>query len=151
MLHCAPSPTPPNVFPSPTLPGPVLTRVQLAPQSSDRQISSFSPPVPSHTRRVSNGSTMMAAATVPLMAGVADVPIGVTSSHFPASGKASHFPTGPGGFIPPVPEPPVPLMPCPEPLAPPEPPVPRFEVPAFEQPPRAISSGSVERRYTQLR
>jgi hypothetical protein len=68
MLHCAPSPTPPKVMPSPTLPSPVLTRAHVAPQSSERQISSFSPPVPSHSVRESNGSTMMAAPTVPLTA-----------------------------------------------------------------------------------
>src|SRR6187549_3594601 len=94
MLHCAPSPTPPNVALSPTLPAPVLTRVQVAPQSSERQISSFSPPVPSHTVRGSNGSTRIAAATVPFTAGLVDVPCGVTFSQLPASGKLSHFPTG---------------------------------------------------------
>ena len=88
MLHCAPSPTPPYVLPSPTLPGPVFTRVQVAPQSSERQISSFSPPVPSHTLRGSNGSTMMAAPTVPFTAGFAEVPGGVTSSHVPGAGQA---------------------------------------------------------------
>src|SRR5262245_59677189 len=93
MLHCAPSPTPPNVLPSPTLPSPVLTRFQLAPQSSERQISSFSPPVPSHTVRESNGSTMMAAPTVPFTAGFVEVPGGVTSSHIPGAGRSSHFPT----------------------------------------------------------
>src|SRR6187399_1238434 len=85
MLHCAPSPTPP---------GPVFTRVQLAAQSSERQISSFSPPVPSHTVRGSNGSTMIAAPTVPFTAGFVDVPGGVTSSHVPAAGRLSHVPFG---------------------------------------------------------
>src|SRR3954469_25489631 len=103
MLHCAPSPTPPYVLPSPTPPVPVLTRVQLAPQSSERQISSFSPPVPSHTVRGSNGSTMTAAPTVPFTAGLDEVPGGVTSSHIPAAGSLSHLPTGNVGLEPPAP------------------------------------------------
>src|SRR3954468_6173187 len=95
MLHCAPSPTPPNVAPSPTLPGPVFTRVQVAAQSSERQISSFSPPVPSHTVRGSNGSTTMPAATVPLTAAFAvECPGGVMFSHTPAAGSLSQVPTG---------------------------------------------------------
>src|SRR6478609_7107846 len=93
MLHCAPSPTPPYVALSPTLPGPVFTRVQVAAQSSERQISSFSPPVPSHTVRASNGSTMTAAPTVPFTAGFDDVPGGVTFSHVPGAGRLSQVPT----------------------------------------------------------
>src|SRR4051812_20750841 len=94
MLHCAPSPTPPTVLPSPTPPGPVLTCFQVAPQSSDRQISSFSPPVPSQTVRGSNGSTMIPAPTVPFTAGFEDLPGGVTSCQTPGAGKSSHLPTG---------------------------------------------------------
>src|SRR5262245_47861369 len=93
MLHCAPSPTPPNVLPSPTLPGPVFTCFHVAPQSSERQISSFSPPVPSHTFLASNGSTMIAAPTVPFTAAFVEWPGGVTSSHVPAAGSLSHVPT----------------------------------------------------------
>ena len=81
-------------MPSPTLPGPVLTCTQLAPQSSERQISSFSPPVPSHTLRASNGSTMIAAPTVPFTAS-AKSEGGVMFSHMPGSGSASHGSTGP--------------------------------------------------------
>src|SRR6185369_9214743 len=109
MLHCAPSPTPPNVLPSPTLPGPVFTCVHVAPQSSERQISSFSPPVPSHTFRASNGSTMMAAPTVPFTAGFVECPGGVTSCHIPAAGRLSHAPTT--TFVPPAPAFPAPLEP----------------------------------------
>src|SRR6478735_6764752 len=81
-------------MPSPTPPGPVLTGVHATPQSSDLQISSFSPPVPSHTVRGSNGSTMMAAPTVPFTAGFDDVPGGVPFSHAPGAGRLSHVPTG---------------------------------------------------------
>src|SRR3954468_20995259 len=102
MLHCAPSPTPPKALPSPTPPGPVLTRVQLAPQSSERQISSFSPPVPSHTVLGSNGSTITAAPTVPFTAGFDDCPGGVTFCQIPGTGRSSHVPTGGGLCMPPV-------------------------------------------------
>src|SRR6187551_2600351 len=103
MLHWAPSPTPPKVALSPTLPGPVLTRVQVAPQSSERQISSFSPPVPSQTVLGSNGSTITAAPTVPFTAGFDDCPGGVTFCQIPAAGKSSQLPTGRGICMPPVP------------------------------------------------
>src|SRR3954471_7859114 len=118
MLHCAPSPTPPNVLPSPTLPLPVFTRVHVPPQSSERQISSFSPPVPSHTFRGSNGSTMMAAPTVPFTAVLEECPGGVTSSHVPGAGRWSHAPTG-TAFLPPVP-----AFPAPPEPTPPRPPMP---------------------------
>src|ERR1041384_4680561 len=100
MLHCAPSPTPPYVVPSPMLPGPVFTRVHVAPQSLERQISSFSPPVPSHTVRGSNGSTMIAAPTVPFTAGFDDVPCGGPVSHVPGAGRLSHAPTVRGALLP---------------------------------------------------
>src|SRR5678815_53990 len=123
MLHCAPSPTPPYVLPSPTLPVPVLTRVQVAPQSLERQISSFSPPVPSHTVRGSIGSTMMAAPTVPFTAGFDDVPCGVMSSHIPAAGSLSQGSTGilPASGVATVPPPP--LEPPPSEDCPPDPPL----------------------------
>src|SRR5271163_4826974 len=98
MLHCAPSPTPPYVIRSPVLPRPVFTRVHVDPQLSERQISSFCEPVPSHTLRESKGSTMIAAPTVPFTATVplVDFPTGVIFSHTPAAGRLSQVPTGGG-------------------------------------------------------
>src|ERR1700759_2499936 len=95
MLHFAPSPTPPWVFPSPTPPGPVFTLVHVDPQSSERQISRFSLPVPSHNLRESKGSMIIAAATVPLTAGLDALPGGVTFCQVPAAGRFSHSLSGP--------------------------------------------------------
>src|SRR5271163_2108896 len=95
MLHCAPSPTPPYVIRSPVLPRPVFTRVHVDPQLSERQISSFCEPVPSHTVRGSKGSTMIAAPTVPFTATVPLIgfPTGVMFCQTPAAGKLSQSPT----------------------------------------------------------
>src|SRR6187399_877240 len=119
-------------MPSPMLPGPVLTRFHVAPQSSERQISSFSPPVPSHTVRGSNGSTTTPAATVPFTAGFDDIPGGVTFSHMPGAGRLSHAPTGGSTFMPPAPAlaaPPAPALAAP-PLPAVAPGVPALVLPA---------------------
>src|SRR5436190_11974285 len=88
------------------------------PASSERQISSFSPPVPSHTRLESKGATMMAAPIVPLTAGFVDSPVGVTFCQVPAAGRALQVPTGGSTTEPSAPPAPPAPPPAPPPFAP---------------------------------
>ncbi|HEV8247279.1 MAG TPA: hypothetical protein VGP93_15985, partial [Polyangiaceae bacterium] len=71
----------------------------------------------------SNGSTMMAAPTVPFTAGFVDVPCGVMSSHIPAAGSLSQGSTGilPASGV--TAAPPPPLEPPPSEDCPPDPPL----------------------------